>query len=52
MAAAEPELLAAAWVDVLQEAMPELLAAAEVGETLVALLRHLRHLAPLLGGSA
>ena len=56
MAAAEPELLAAAWVEVSQEAAPELLAAAGVEEALVALLRHLRHPAPpgdwLLGGSA
>ena len=52
MAVAEP---LAAWVEVSQEAAPELLAAAGVEEALVALLRHLRHLrhpAPLLGGSA
>ena len=51
---AVPEPLAA-WVEVLQEAVPELLAAVGVGEALVALVRHLRHPAPpgnwLLGGS-
>ena len=41
---AVPEPLAA-WVEVLQEAVPELWAAVGVEVALVALLRHLRHLA-------